>query len=98
MPVGTIGADVGIFLWNGSGGVSDDEIALGTPDNLEAKNLEYHVSRCSMRYRMFTKRQAAQGQDLSQIKLMLIGVGGYLIIVSDPARNALAFLLKIFGG
>ena len=92
------GETLGISIFNGGGSVSDEEIALGTPDAHEARNLEYHVSRCSMRYRMFTKRQAKQGQNLNQIKLLILGVGGYLIIVSDPARNALGFVLKIFGG
>lgn len=94
---GTAGATVGLFIWNDSG-VTQEEIDLAKPDSTEAKSVAVHVRKCALRYAIFTKRQAEQGQNLNQVKLLLLGVGGYLIIVSEPARNALGFILKIFGG
>jgi hypothetical protein len=88
---------LGIFVWNTSG-VTQEEIDLAKPDTTEAKSVAIHVRKCALRYAIFTKRQAEQGQNINQIKLLILGVGGYLIIVSDPARNALGFVLKIFGG
>lgn len=83
------------FIFNG-GRVTDEEVALATPDLSEAKSLSRHVERCALRYKLFTKRQAAQGDELGQIKLILLLVGSYLVLVSEPARNTLGFVFKIF--
>lgn len=94
---GNQGAAVSLNVFNGRG-LSDDEIALGMPDDAEAKNLKHHTAKCALRFRLFSKKLSEQGNDLYQIKLLVIGLGVYLVIVSEPARNAISFVLKIIGG
>lgn len=84
-----------LFSLDGHGGVSDEEIALGTPDMSEAKSLKHHVERCAMRYRMFTKRQATQGSDLVQIKYMMLGLIGAIAATSQQMREVVAWALKV---
>lgn len=86
--------DMGLFIFNGQG-LSDDEVALGTPDITEARNLEHHVERCAMRYRLFTRRQASQGNDIAQIKYMLLGMLALMVITSPQIRGILEYLGKV---
>ena len=90
-------AELGIFIWNG-GGLSDEEMALGMPDEAEAKNLRHHTQKCALRFRMFSKKMGEQGKQLNQIQLILILVGSYLVLVSEPAKNVIGIALKLFGG
>lgn len=89
--------DLGIFIWN-SGGLSEDDVALGTPDESEAKNLKHHTAKCALRFRMFSRKMGEQGKQLNQIQLILLLVGGYLVIVSEPAKNVISTALKLLGG
>lgn len=36
--------------------IEDDEIALGQPDEMEAKSLPLHVGKCAKRYRVTVRR------------------------------------------
>jgi hypothetical protein len=89
-------AELGIFIWN-SGGLSEDDMALGMPDEAEAKNLKHHTAKCGMRFRLFSRKMGEQGKQLNQIQLILILVGGYLIAVSEPAKNVILGVLKHIG-
>lgn len=88
-----MGAVVSIFNWNG--GLTDEEVALGTPDQTEAKSLPHHVERCALRYRLFTKRQAQQGQDIAQIKWLTIGLLAAVLITSPQVRAIFEAVTKI---
>lgn len=77
----------GIFIFRGNEGLSEAEIALGTPDITEAKSLEHHVDRCAIRYKMFTKRLAGQGDDINLIKNLLFGLVGWVLITSKQAQD-----------
>jgi len=90
-------AELGIFIWN-SGGLSEDDMALGMPDEAEAKNLKHHTAKCGMRFRLFSRKMGEQGKQLNQIQLILIVLGSYLVLVSEPAKNVLGLALKLFGG
>lgn len=83
----------GIFIFKGDEGLSDAEIALGTPDASEAKSLVHHVDRCALRYKMFTKRLATQGSDINLIKNLLWVVIGFLLVTSTQFQTlfSLAF-------
>lgn len=88
-----MGASVSIFNWGG-GGVSEDEIMLGKPDDAEAKSLHLHVRKCALRYSIFTRRQAAQGSDIVQIKYMMWGLIGAFLITSQQARDMVEWFHK----
>ena len=90
-----MGDVVSIFNW-GATRLSEEEIQLGTPDSTEARSLPHHVERCAMRYRLFTKRQAAQGQDLVQIKYMVLGLIGVMLITSPQIRAMAEWAAKLF--
>lgn len=85
--------DMGLFIING--GLTDEEVMLGTPDQTEARSLPHHVERCAMRYRLFTKRQASQGQDIAQIKWLTIGLLAAVLITSPQVRAIVEFIAKI---
>lgn len=87
--------EMGLFIFNGSGGLSDEEIMLGTPDATEAKNLEYHVSRCAYRYRLFAKRQASQSQDIAQVKYLVIALIGVMLFTSPQIRSIFEWASKL---
>lgn len=82
-----------LSLFISNGGVSDEEIALAVPDAMEAKSLSHHTKRCALRYKLFTKRQAAVASQTGRVEMTLWAFGGYLVVVSEPARN----LLHYFG-
>ena len=83
-----------IFVLNGKG-QSDDEVALGTPDTKEAIDLEYHVSRCARRYRIFSQRQAELGNDITQIKYMTIALIGAVALTSPQVRDFFTWVSKV---
>lgn len=83
---------MGLFIFNGMRGLSDEEIALGTPDESEANDLKHHVARCAYRYRSFTKRQSEQGDDITKIKYMLVGLIGVLCLTSPQLRDFIAWM------
>lgn len=60
---------------------------LGTPDLAEAKDLERHVDRCAMRYRLFTKRLKSQGAQISRIELLIYGVAIYTLATGGPIHD-----------
>lgn len=70
------------------GGLSEDEMALATPDITEARSLPRHVERCAMRFRLLAKGQAALGRT----QVVIIVMGAYLVAVSDPARALFSVL------
>lgn len=86
----------GIFIFNGDRGLSEAEVALGTPDIAEARSLEHHVDRCALRYKMFTKRLAVQGDDLNLIKNMLFVLIGFLLITNKEFQSVFNFALEHF--
>lgn len=92
-----MGDVVSIFNWNGGtlSDDSDDEVMLGTPDSTEAQSLPHHVERCAMRYRLFTRRQATQGADIAQIKYMILGLIGIMLITSPQIRAMAEWISKI---
>jgi hypothetical protein len=92
--------DVRVFLniFNGRGGLSDEELELCMPDIQEAKSLPTHIKRCGQRFRLVAGRLSDQNKDLQQVKFILLGIGGYLVIVSEPARNVIGMALKYLGG
>jgi hypothetical protein len=96
---GTNGVDVTLNIFNGGRGLSDEEINLGMPDDSEAKNLKHHTAKCALRFKLFSKKLGEHGEDVQQVKLLLITIGGYLVLVSEPAKNIVEFLLKrLIGG
>ncbi len=82
-------------VFNGRGAVSEEEIELGTPSEMEAKNLPFHVSRCALRYRNFTKRQAEHSAELTQIKLLLALGIIILAAISETGRNVLGSMIGV---
>jgi hypothetical protein len=44
------------FSFLGGGEIEEDEIALGQPDEMEAKSLPLHVGKCARRYRVTVRR------------------------------------------
>jgi hypothetical protein len=70
----------------------DEEAALGTPDQSEADNLNRHVERCALRYRMFTGRLARQGKDISQVKVLMYLLAAFILATSHPAQQLFSFL------
>ncbi len=44
------------FSFFGGGEIEEDEIALGQPDEMEAKSLPLHVGKCARRYRVTVRR------------------------------------------
>lgn len=84
---------MGILIWNGAG-PTEEEITLGTPDESEARDLTRHVEKCALRYRIFTRRQAAQGQDISQIKYMILALIAVIVITSPQVRTLLEWAAK----
>lgn len=94
---GTNEAALSFNIFQGRG-LNEDEITLGTPDDAEAKNLKHHTAKCAMRFRMFSSKLSEQAQDVQQIKIILLLVGGYLILVSEPAKGVLGLVLHLLGG
>lgn len=88
-------ADMGIFIFGGRG-LSDEEIMLGTPDASEARDLTHHVERCAYRYRLFAKRQATQGDDIIQVKYMILGLIAVMLITSPQIRSIFEWVSKVF--
>ena len=64
-------------------------MALAMPDISEAKSLPRHVERCGQRFKLLARGQAGLGRT----QLVILAMGLYLVVVSEPARN----LLKLFG-
>jgi hypothetical protein len=87
-------SEMAFFIFNG-GEISDEEVQLSMPDASEAKNLNRHVERCAMRYKLFTKRQASQGQDIIQIKYMMIGLIAIVFLTAPQVRPLLDWLSKL---
>jgi len=85
-----------VSIWNGRGGLSEAEIAMATPDEHEAKDITVHVRRCSLRFKLLAESNNSLHTDIGQIKSILIGVGGYLVMVSQPAQSVIGTLLRFF--
>ena len=85
--------DMAMFIINGRN-LSDDEIALGQPDDKEAIDLNYHVARCAQRYRIFSRRQADQGNDIVQIKYMMFALIGAVALTSPQIRDFITWIFK----
>ena len=81
-------------IFNGRGELSEEEIVIGQPDDLEAKSLEHHTRKCILRYRTFTKRQAEHSQELNEIKLiMLIG----FVVMAAVSETGKSVIASVFG-
>lgn len=85
---------MGIFIFGGRG-LSDEEIMLGTPDSSEAKDLNHHVERCAYRYRLFARRQATQGEDIQQVKYMIVALIAVMLITSPQIRGIAEWISKL---
>lgn len=81
-----------IFVRNGNHH-DDDDIALGIPDESEATDLNRHVDRCAMRYRMFTSKLKMHGDSVKRIEYILYGVAIWLLATSPFAQDMLRRLL-----
>lgn len=81
------------FIVNG-GGITNEEIELAKPDATEAKSIAVHVRKCALRYTVFTKRQAAQGQDIVSIKYMLLILIAAFIITSPQLHDFYLWMIK----
>ena len=90
-------AEVFLNIMNGRGSLSDDELELAMPDHAEAKSLPRHIERCGKRFRLVAGRLSEQSKDTQQIKMLILIIGGYLVAVSEPARNVIGMALKLFG-
>lgn len=75
-----------LFVFNDGAGDSDEDIALGTPDTSEEKDLAHHVERCALRYRMFRGAQKRQTIAINRVQLMLWIVLAVLA-VSNPVAQ-----------
>lgn len=85
-----------LFVTNGrSNGDDDQETALGVPDQAEATDLNRHVERCAMRYRLFTGRLALQSRDIAQVKIILYGLALFIVATSHPAQQLFSFLANL---
>lgn len=84
-----------LFVINGRG-LTEEELALAQPDHSEAKNLARHVEKCQLRYRVFVRRQADQGNDIIQIKYMMIGLIGAVALTSPQIRDFISWVSKAF--
>ena len=88
-----------MFIFNGRGALSEAEIAMATPDDSEARDLNIHVARCAKRFRLLAESNNSLHGDIGQVKTILICVGGYLVLVSQPAQNLIGYILKqVVGG
>lgn len=85
---------VSIFVSQGRR-LDDEEADLGMPDASEAQNLERHVDRCAMRYRMFTRRMSLQGKSIRRIELIAYGVAIWLLATSTWAQQAFRVLFHL---
>lgn len=83
-----------IFIVNG--GLSEDEVNLGKPDEMEAKNLKHHTAKCALRYSIFTRRMASQGNDIIQIKYMLVVLIGIMFLTAPQMRPFFEWFTKLF--
>ena len=70
----------------------DEGVDLGVPDEAEATDLNRHVERCAMRYRLFTGKLSRQGKDISQVKMLLYILGAFILATSHPAQELFQFL------
>ncbi len=86
---------ISLNIFNGKGGLSEAEIAVATPDESEARDLPTHVKRCALRFRLLAEGQNHLHSDIGQIKVILIGVGGYLVLVSQPAQNLIGKMMGL---
>lgn len=86
--------DMALVIFNGRG-PTEEEIALGTPDLSEAKSLPRHVEKCALRYRIFTRRQAEQSQDITQVKYMMVVLSFLVLITSPQIRDIFIWAQKI---
>lgn len=85
-------------IFNGRGGLSEAEIAMATPDEAEAKDLSHHTQRCAKRFRLLAEGQNDLHATTNELKWIVIVGVGYLVLVSQPAQNAITILLKFIGG
>jgi len=83
---------VSIFNLGRSNGNDEQEMDLGTPDQAEAQDLNRHVERCAMRYRMFTGKLGRQSKDIAQVKILLYLLGAFILATSHPAQELFQFL------
>lgn len=83
-----------IQITQGSGGDSDDELNLGTPDDSEAHDLVRHVGRCALRYRLLTKRLRQQGSQINRIEYILYGLAVYALGSVGPVHDFILGALK----
>ena len=81
-----------IFNRGASGDGDDQEVALGVPDEAEAKDLVRHVERCAMRFRFFTSKLRNQSADIRQVKFLIYGLCIFILITSHPAQELFQFL------
>ena len=84
------------FFISNNGGLSEDEVSLGKPDEMEAKNLKHHTAKCALRYSIFTRRMASQGQDIVQIKYMMIVLIGIMFLTAPQMRPFFEWFTKLF--
>lgn len=89
---------ISLNIFNGKGGLSQAEIEMATPDESEMNDLRVHVPRCAKRFRLLAEGLNGVHGDVSQVKMILLVIGGYLVVVSQPAQNVIGKLLGFFGG
>lgn len=73
------------------------ELNLGKPDEEEAKNLRYHVSRCALRWILSFNMSRANNVQIAQLRLLLIIAIVVNIAVSAPALKIWLAIAKAFG-
>jgi hypothetical protein len=82
-----------LSIWNGRSDDRDDgEVELGVPDQAEAKDLNRHVDRCAMRYRIFTSRLLRQGRAIGRVEFLVYLLIAFTLATSNPAHQLWNFL------
>lgn len=77
--------------------LDDAEENLGKPDEQEAKDLKYHVSRCALRWIMSYRMSRSNNVQIAQTRMLLIIAIMVEVLTSAPAMRVWAMLAKAAG-
>lgn len=83
-----------VFIFNGGTSTGEDEDTLGVPDVSEAHDLERHVERCALRYRLLRREQKQQNKLLRQGLFLLYALIVYSLVSGGHGIIDLIKLVK----
>lgn len=77
--------------------LDDAEENLGKPDEAEADDLRYHVSRCAMRWILSYRMSRSNNTQIAQVRLILILAIALEVTTSKPGWGILVAIARAFG-